>query len=187
MLRTSQADSIGKERLGENATPLSQGTIEKGPKEKIPTVLTWSSCKRQVSLHEQKVTASRLETSKPAGRHRVQSSLRIALNSSRALNTPFLCEDGATASHQQVCSQRPAGRVPSRPCVLCWLLGHRQGAMWCLAFTQATKAWSNDKGCSKCWSSKNMYIFGLIQGTSIKGRLRRLGFLSRPCCSGTPG
>lgn len=34
----------------ENATLLLQGTIENGPKEKIPTVLTWSSCKRQVVI-----------------------------------------------------------------------------------------------------------------------------------------
>lgn len=73
---------------------------------------------------------------------------------------------------------------------ICVVLGcygtGRELCTWCLAFTRATKAGRDDKGCSTCWSSKEMYIFGLIHETSIDDLLRRLRFVSRLCCCETP-
>ena len=58
---------------------------------------------------------------------------------------------------------------------------------WCLAFIQTMKAGRDDKGWLTCWSSKEMYIFGLIHETSLEDLFRRLGFVSRLCCCETSG
>lgn len=61
----------------ENATLLLQGAIERGPKRKF--LLSWHdpAARDKLSLHQRKVMASRLETSKLAWRHGAQSWLCI--------------------------------------------------------------------------------------------------------------